>query len=288
MGRTDLRRLIAPLAIALAFAVPACSTGGDTADEEPYEAPDISGLWYGWVTGVDVFGLVAPVRGGDELTYRARLVMGDGGQYVTPVEGVYTGFPFDADPITLYPGTTVFTCDLVEYGWGGAGTSYGAAVSRKLRATGFMPLAGDIRIYDANDNLVQGTSGTMWLGKTSSSEREPSIEDIAGRWVIEDCWAAGNDLTLTVTPNAVNSLRGDVSGRDTRGNAFTGSLSIITGEESVNIYEVELTLNGTIRLDGLASLYVGQDDQGAEVRFLVLGASSADFGRMAGGWAFPE
>lgn len=297
MKRSD--RWLVAVAICAAMALPACSSSGDTAEEEPYDTPDISGLWDGWIAGNQVTGIVIPVAGGAENTYEAVFVFHDDNQeghdglMVTPVEDLYDTFPFDARPFTVYAGSARWTGDLVEYEWDSAQGAYAVDVAEKMWLDGYGyeknilggPLGGAVRFYGEDDSLVSGRLSLYQLYYNRGFDESPNVSDLEGTWVIEDAWTPGNDLTLTITPHTANTMGGVISGHDTLGNTFSGTITIRVSSPQVNVYNVNLSTGG-ITLNGLASLALEVNTQGiVRGESLVIGTSSSDNSHMVGGWA---
>ena len=114
---------------------------------------------------------------------------------------------------------------------------------------------------------------------------------------LEGTWVAGNvfdlehanTLGLTITPEYVDvtTSRGIITGGDSLGNNFTGTISIhYTEEDEIegNIYDVTLTFDG-ITMEGLATYVQEVDTEGIVIdkKTLLLGVSKqegSDWGYM--------
>ncbi len=215
--------------IAAMIWVPGCSTGGDTAREDPVEDSDLAGVWIGWFDATQAqpaFTIGMIVDEGDG--YTARFI-GDDRQYVSPILGLFGNvFPFDVEPLEATSGTGFFFGDLAEFAWTGSGQEYVTSVE-KIYLSGTvasknslgLPWGGAFRYYDEQDVLTNNTGAFVYIYNTTF-DQAPNVRNLGGKWVIRDAWQLGNTLRLTITPDpvATNTMSAVISGADSIGNTF--------------------------------------------------------------------
>ncbi len=307
MGGTDMEhdRYWSWLLVFLSAAVmvlSGCSTGGDTAREDPVQDSDLAGVWVGWFDATKAqpaFCVGMIVDDGDG--YTARFI-GDDRQYVSPIIGLFgTVFPFDVQPLEATSGTGFFFGDLAEFAWTGSGQDYATNVE-KIYLSGTvaaknslgLPWGGAFRYYDEQDVLTNDTGAFVYIYNTTF-DQVPNVRNLGGKWVIRNAWQAGNTLRLTITPDPVvtNTMSAVISGSDSMGNTFSGSITINVSPVPHNVYDVSLGMNrNAINLTGLATyvLEMSDEDSGIEIarKTLAIGASSGDFVYTVGGLATQE
>jgi len=278
-----------------------CSTGGDTAREDPEVAPDLSGVWVGWFDATQsplafCIGMIVE----DDDRYTARFI-GDDRQYVSPILGLYGDVvPFDVEPLEATSATGFFFGDLAEFAWPGSGQEYATYVE-KIYLSGTaasknslgLPWGGAFRYYDNQNDLTNSTGAFIFIYNTTF-DQDPNVQNLGGRWVIRNAWQAGNTLRLTIIPDPVvtNTMSAVLSGSDSIGNTFSGSIVIHYSPVPHNVYDVNLRMNNAINLEGLATYVLEMSDSDANIQIisptLAIGASSNDYTCTVGGLATPE
>lgn len=162
MGGTDMEhdRYWSWLLVFLSAAVmvlSGCSTGGDTAREDPVQDSDLAGVWVGWFDATKAqpaFCVGMIVDDGDG--YTARFI-GDDRQYVSPIIGLFgTVFPFDVQPLEATSGTGFFFGDLAEFAWTGSGQDYATNVEK---------------IYLSGTVAAKNSLGLPWGGRVQVLRR---------------------------------------------------------------------------------------------------------------------
>jgi len=270
-----------------------CSTGGDTAREDPWESPDISGVWLGYLDSnamPPVFSIGIITDGDDG--YISRFIADDR-QYVNPVQALGVA------PFTLTPNTAVMSGDLAEYSWTGMGDDYGTS-TRTLYLIGSASEKGVLGLgwpggaFTYTQEGSNDETGVYVFIYNSTFDVSPRVQNLGGTWVVRDAWRAGNTLRLTITPDPLvtNTTSAVISGSDTIGNTFSGSVTIRYSPVPHNIYDVNLRMNNAINLEGLATyiLEMSDEDSGIVIprKTLAIGASSNDYTHSVGGLATPD
>lgn len=245
-----------------------CSSSGSSS-EGGYtgENQNASGVWSNVPLGKEagkifVAGIITP-------EYNARFI-GDAIQYVGTVD---------------VRARTVLNGELSACVWTTTGGVHYQTNHATLDMFGYLVqkflLMGSFR-YDANPD----ENVPFEFIYNTTYEVPPSIDDIKDSWVFVDEWKSGNTLVLTITPSTEVPTIGNITGSDTLGNSFLGTISIHYSPPSdtpKNIYDLSLqfynTSNGdTVSLGGLATYLESYNEDGsAEGKTLCIGATSADY-----------
>jgi len=119
----------------------------------------------------------------------------------------------------------------------------------------------------------------------------PKVTDLEGTWVANNVFKNGWTLELTITPDPLpadplidDTTSGTISGEDSEGNLFDGTITIhYTEEEEIegNIYDVTLTFDG-ITMTGFVSYVQEVNTEGILIddTALILGVSNQEEGYM--------
>ena len=140
---------------------------------------------------------------------------------------------------------------LAEFAWTGSGQEYATSVE-KISLSGTvasknslgLPWGGAFRYYDEQDVLTNDTGAFVYIYNTTF-DQVPNVRNLGGKWVIRNAWQAGNTLRLTITPDPVvtNTMSAVISGSDSMGNTFSGSITINVSPVPHNVYDVSLGMN---------------------------------------------
>lgn len=230
------------------------SSSGD--DDPPLEEQKISGVWLGWLDETFVMGIVTEEN-------EVRLIS-DSYQCAGP-EGAWSVTP----PAAL-------SGSLSRYTWDAARTDCsvtGSILDFVGWVAGEAYLWGSYRDNDTDDslpfNMIYNTTYT----------EQPDIRNLEGTWKIQNLIETANTGTLVIAPDVQDASRGTIDGEDELGNRLTGTIEIHytpnAGRE-FNVYDVDLVLNGTDSLSGLAAYVLEMNTQGIEVKGKTLAIGATD------------
>jgi hypothetical protein len=252
-GGTCLWALV--LGVLCALALVGCSTGGsDGTVENPVEAPDPTGVWFGYLGGdMDDFTIGVIIKAGTNR-YAARMIRDDS-QFISP-EGLYLSIPSGSVIMTGYLDQLVWNAALDDYSaMSPAYPEDDPTYYRRIdlfapvstgRVIGSMLYSGFTYLNEpSNVHPI-----TLYYDKTDLS---PNANNLAGDWVIENALQNGNDIVLSIEPNVWDTKGVEFTGSDSLGNTFAGTIEIPLGAAPRNVYDVALSLNGDIELEGIAA-----------------------------------
>lgn len=242
---------ILALSITLFFIGCGGGGGGGNDSESMYPTPDISGVWVGAINEAnDDLSIGIIIKENDE--YVSRFIAGNR-QYVSPISVL------DVDPFVVPSNTSIFSGDLASFSWTESKGDYetvtkilslsGSAYEKEGLGTG--PTAhGAFKYSDDSD------TGTFSFYYSSSCDSVPNVQNLLGEWRIQNASRNGNTLILNIIPDQAtpSNMSGVISGSDDLGNVFEGNIEIHDSAEQQNIYDVNLIMNNTIELNGLATL----------------------------------
>ena len=258
-----------------AMLISGCSSGGGTTGDssEPYEEPDLSGVWLGDFSSnpksnaVFAVGIIVPNEDGYYAWY-----MADDRIYTSPA----------SSPLSLSPNSAIFSGDLDEYSWTGIAPSYAASreslfMIGSAATKGFMGVVGfpgGAYTYTTKDE-----SGAFVFFYNTTYTVPPNVGNVGGSWEIAEGGVdGGTTINLTITPSLTDTKGGSINGSDNRGNSFAGTISIRYTPEPRNVYTVSMKLNDTIDLTGLATYILEMHTNGISLpkKTLAIGATSDD------------
>ena len=250
------------------FVITNCSETGESRDPEPVEPADITGVWYGYVGSAFMVGVI--------------LEDGTTGEYYAWLMGKNLLLAsLDDRPLTA-EGSPIFEGILDEFSWSGS-PGYGtfppadsnhAAISVYGSANtgeifGGLPF-GAYTYLDEKVGQLGAEVGAFTLFYYKGDQS--TVQDLQGQWELDDVLVAGNTLSLAI------SGAGAISGADERGNSFTGTIELRTDPNLSNAYDVSLTLNHSILMEGLAAYIVEVNTNGVVLgRTLAIGAMDSGF-----------
>ncbi len=282
-----------------------CSTGSDGgSQEEPYPTPDISGVWLGYFDSQSqglVFSIGIIIE--DEGEYEARFIS-EGRQYISPISPNGLSQDFVSSALVVTPNSVIFSGDIDQYIWSSTEDDYstvrevlymvGAAAEKNSLGLGFP--GGAFKYYEKEGDIISETqskeTGVFAFVYNTTFDVSPNVQTLGGQWTINNAWQHGNTITLTITPDPLisNTSGGIVSGADEIGNDFTGSIVIHYSPIPHNVYDVNLRMNDSINLQGLATLVLEMSTTGIEIKnkTLAIGATSSDREYSVGGLAIFE
>ncbi len=252
-----------------------CSSGtGTSSYEEPYERQDISGVWVGYMGSLFTIGII---NEDDNEEFLVQLVaqnnLGQYKQFISP----------DGDPLTQQ--TLNFVGNLKDITWNTTGLDYRAMSPRSL-SVWFAALSksqiGPLGAYlYEKKNQESQESGILFLIYNTTYDVPPNVNNMGGHWEIKNAIQPDNTIVLTITPNAADTKGAVVSGQDKQGNTFNGTIVIHynpLNKTPKNVYDVNLSLNNTINLTGLATYVLESSTSGITVtkKSLAIGATSKD------------
>jgi hypothetical protein len=249
------------------FVIANCSESGESRDPEPVEPADITGVWYGSMGPLFMIGVIVEDDNGEYYAWlmRDNLLLAS----------------IDDRPLTA-EGSPIFEGILDEFSWSGS-SDYGsfpptdsnhAAISVYGSANtgeifGGVPFGAYTYLDDKVGQLgAEVGPFTLFYYKGDAS----TIQDIQGKWEMDDVLVAGNTLSLAISGS------GAISGSDERGNSFAGTIELRTDPNLLNAYDVSLTLNQSILMEGLAAYIVEVNTNGVVLgRTLAIGAMDSGF-----------
>jgi hypothetical protein len=239
-------------------------SGGDT---EPFPTQEISGVWLGdFITDeIDNFTIGIITR-----DHEVRFV-GNSVQYEGP-EGA----------VSVTPNSAVFDGDLVELSWDDTWDDY-RSTSAALQVLGLIAGGASLSGAFQYDEGTQETGSLIFIYNTTYEE-SPNVRNLEGDWIASNVFADGNTLTLTIIPDPdeQNTTNGTITGSDAPlGNSFDGEIEIhyITDtEDTENVYDVTLRINGGDDLTGLATIVEEMNTEGLEIpkKTIAMGVSNPE------------
>lgn len=236
------------------------SSGGGGVNPAPNQ--NAAGVWLGNFYDIFTIGIITD-------DYNARFI-GDRNQYIGTVD----------------VSTTVLTGELSACIWTTTGDVSYKADNMDLGMTGF--IAENSLLWGAFYSANTTDQGFSFVYNTTY-EVSPNVENISGQWDFTNEWHSGNTLVLTITPSIHNTTDGTIMGNDTLSNTFTGTISIHyspPGKSPKNVYDVQLQLNNTISLAGLATYVLEYTEAGKNNgKTLAIGATSDDLSYLLNGLA---
>lgn len=265
--RSYCRALILPALAAMLFS--GCTTASNSTEEdsiEPWEEPDLSGVWLGYFNEVFAVGIIVP--GTDD--YYAWFVADDR-NYISPADS----------PLVVTPGSAIFTGDLDEYSWSGLSPSYTASrESLYVLSSAATKLTMGVNWPSgAYTYTTKHGAGLFVFFYNTTYEVSPNVRNVGGTWEIEGGGHdGGTTINLVITPSIDNTTGGTIRGADNRGNSFAGSIAIRYTPEPRNVYTVSMRMNDTIDMTGLATYILEMQTSGISIgkKTLAIGAVSDD------------
>ena len=272
--------LFAFLLVSMLLTAGCTSSSNNTASNDSYEKQDISGVWWGFIGTVFAVGMLTT---DDNEHFYGRFI----GQYHNSL--AFTQFinP-DGSYLTQTPDSAVFQGVLEECTWNTSGpydystmplqtlSILGSASTK--RVFGGPPFCG--YNYTAQPyNAEQLKFSTFVFYYNTTYDQVPNVNNLSGQWEIKDILKKGNTLVLTIiNPNTADTKGADISGHDNLNNTFNGTIEIHYSDTPHNIYDVNLKLNNSIDLTGLAAYVLEGHTGGVFVskKTLAIGATNTD------------
>jgi hypothetical protein len=226
-----------------------CTTSqkSEGSDIEPYPKQDISGVWLGYFfqfspTQSEIFS-IGIITTDDYEHYYARFI-GDNNQYISP----------DGSPLVQTAGTAIFLGYLEDCAYITEPDYSSENRSLSLSATASTKRAFGDPLFTFYTDSSQEEFGSFTFIYNTTYDVSPNVNDISGKWEIKNAFKGGNTLVLTIAPNIADTKGTTISGQDDRGNTFNGTIEIhYTPSSPKNVYDVNLTLNDSQLLEGLAT-----------------------------------
>ncbi|MGD0821832.1 MAG: hypothetical protein ABSA71_13935 [Desulfomonilia bacterium] len=276
------KRFLAVFIVSLLL-IAGCSSSNGTANiTNPYETQDASGVWLGYIGNAFVIGIITT---DDNENYSGRFM----GQYNE--SKVFTQFLTpDGSYLTQTPETAIYTGTLEECVWDTTGPDYYnklplqtlsilSSVSAKSVFGG--PLFSSA-VYNEQPYIPeQIQTGELILYYNTTYDLSPNVNNLSGQWEITNILTKGNTLILTITPDTAGTNgTTHISGSDTKGNQFDGTITIHVTPVPHNIYDVSLKMNNSIDLTGLVTYVLEETSAGEGIslpqKTLVIGATDKD------------
>ena len=278
-GRNN-KRFLAVIIVSLLF-VAGCSSSNGTANiTKPFATQDASGVWIGFIGNAFAIGIITT---DDNEHYSGRFI----GQYNE--SRVFTQFLTpDGSYLTQTSGTAIYTGTLEEC-ISESGPDYHnrlplqsisilASVSAKSIFGG--PFSSAASYTDQPYIPEQSQTALLVFYYNTTYDVSPNVNNLSGQWEIKDILTKGNTLVLTITPNTADTKGTTISGSDTNGNQFDGTITIHVTPVPHNIYDVSLKMNNSIDLTGLATYVLEITSSGEGIllpqKTLAIGATSND------------
>jgi hypothetical protein len=254
------------------FLTAGCSSSGSRSSgvEEPVEKQDISGVWWGYFGSTFTIGMITQKDNG---FFSVRLIGQDKHnykQFISP----------DSSPLVQQ--TLDFSGNLDDVTWDTSGFTYKTLSPRPLSLM-FAALGGR-QIGPLGAFFYEGDiaeKGQLFLIYNTTYGVTPNVNNISGQWEIHDAIQKNNTIVLTISPNAADTNGTGISGHDDHGNTFDGSITIYVSpldNKPHNIYNVNIKLNNSIDLTGLAAYVIEANTEGINVskKTLAIGATNKD------------
>ncbi len=250
-----------------------CSSSSNISNiTEPYEKQDISGVWLGYMGTTFVVGIFTT---DDNDNYSGRLIGQDQynqyKQFISP----------DGSYLTETPDSAIFTGYLDDCSWNTSGPDYR---TMPLQSVYIFAPASTKRVlggppFGAYSYKSKSENGEFLLYYNTTYDVTPNINNIKGQWEINKSFQQNNTVTLTITPDTTDTKGAVISGKDSHGNTFNGTIVIYYSpldNKPHNIYDVTLKLNNSIDLTGLAAYVLQSDSEGISVpkKTLTIGATN--------------
>ena len=280
IGRNN-KRFLAVFIVSL-LVVAGCSSSNGTANiTNPYETQDASGVWLGYIGNAFVIGIITT---DDNENYSGRFM----GQYNE--SKVFTQFLTpDGSYLTQTPETAIYTGTLEECISDNSPDYHNRLPLQSLSLLGSVsaksvfggPLFSSATYADQPYIPEQSQTGELILYYNTTYDVSPNVNNLSGQWEIKDILTKGNTLVLTIAPNATDTNVTTISGSDTNGNQFDGTITIhVNKVNSVphNVYDVSLKMNNSIDLTGLATYVLEITSEGVSLpqKTLAIGATDKD------------
>lgn len=273
-GGSEMRRSRAytwllTLLLISALSVTGCGgSGGGSAQTEPLQTQDISGVWLGYIAhdsaNIITTGMITDE--GDTI-----FVGQDSGNHFSQYTS-RSGYN-----LSVAPNSSIFSgyLDLCTWDTSGPGPDYGCSIQSGY-IEGVASTKSALGLPFGATYTVNNIIETFLAFYSKSYDNAPALSDIQGDWVIPHAWKFGNTLTLHITTDATNN----VSGSDGRSNQFTGTISIHTSSRDKNVYDLNLLMTkqgvNPITFEGLATYISQESTNGISVsNNLVIGATNS-------------
>ena len=247
------------------------STGGIN---EPYEKQDISGVWLGYLGNTFIVGIFTTK---DNDHFSGRLIGQDQynqyKQFISP----------DGSFLTQTPASAIFTGYLEDCSWNTTGLDYSTVPIQSLYISG--PAATKKVFggppFGAYSYGTKPETGIFVVYYNTTYDVPPNVNNMKGQWEIQDSFKQENTVKLTITPYPADTKGAVISGLDDRGNTFKGTIEIYYSpldNKPHNVYDVNLSLNDTINLTGLAAYVLESNSLGIDIKkkTLAIGATNED------------
>jgi hypothetical protein len=280
MTRVRINRCLFALLLVSMFLTGGCSSNNNSSRiEEPFEKQDISGVWLGYMgsnakNGTFIVGIFTT---DDNDHFSGRLIGQDKynkyKQFISP-DGLF---------LTETPNSAVFQGDLEDCSWNTSGLDYS---TMPLQSINIFCSAATKRVFGglpvgAYSYKSRSETGVIALYYNTTYDVLPNINNIKGQWEIHDSFKLNNTISLSIRPYEADTKGAVLEGSDDLGNAFTGTIEIYYSpldNKPHNIYDVNLTLNSTINLTGLAAYVLEAKTEGITVpkKTLAIGATNKD------------
>ncbi len=274
-----------------------CRSSSDSTQgyDEPYEDQDISGVWVGWMGSDkdDTFavGIITKdiINQDNKYGYTSWFIGQDKFMQYKQFMSSENSFLYQqAD-------SAIFTGYFDDCSWNTAGIDYGTKELRPLYiwAAGATRRAFGGPLFSAYAYSDNSDSGFLVFYYNTTFDVSPDVNNLKGEWVINNSFLNGNTAVLSISPSTHSTMTTTITGSDDKGNNIKGTISIYYNplySKDPNVYKVNLNLNGTINLTGLAAYVLEADTLGIEItnRTLAIGATDSSKSYFFGGFAAPK
>jgi hypothetical protein len=260
----------------------ASSSNNTSGIADPYPKQDISGVWFGYFGSTFTIGIITQ----DETDRFSATLIGQDKynqfkQFISP-DGFF---------LTEATNSAIFTGILDDCSWNTSGLDYSVLklTSQELPSIYINGPAAATRVfggppfgaYTYQTYFSKPETGMFYLIYNTTYDKIPNANNIKGQWQVHDSFKQNNTIKLTILPYTADTKGATISGSDDRGNTFNGTIEIYYSpldNKPHNVYTVNLSLNNTINLNGLAAYVLEADTGGVTVskKTLAIGATSPD------------
>ena len=268
--------LFALLLVSMLLTAGCSSSSSNTSGiNEPYEKQDISGVWLGYLGNTFIVGIFTTK---DNDHFSGRLIGQDTynqyKQFISP----------DGSFLTQTPASAIFTGYLEDCSWDTSGLDYYSTLP--LQSVYIIGSASTKRVFGGAPFGVysygsNSETGIIALYYNTTYDVTPDVNNIGGEWEIHDAIQKDNTIVLNIITSTANTKGASISGHDDLNNTFNGTVEIYYSpldNKPHNIYDVNLKLNNSIDLTGLAAYVLEAHTGGIIVpqKTLAIGATNED------------
>ena len=273
------KELFVLLLVSMLLTAGCTSSSNNSAINDPYEKQDISGVWLGSMgSKFNSTFIVGIFTTEDNDHFSGRLIGQDTyNQYKQFISR-------DGSFLTQTPESAIFTGYLEDCSWDTSGLDYYSTLP--LQSVYIIGSASTKRVFGGAPFGVysygsNSETGIIALYYNTTYDVTPDVNNIGGEWEIHDAIQKDNTIVLNIITSTANTKGASISGHDDLNNTFNGTIEIYYSpldNKPHNIYDVNLKLNNSIDLTGLAAYVLEGHTGGIFVskKTLAIGATNTD------------